>query len=66
MLRRLRQWFHNPVVWIGVPKKLLGPAIELTGAVLVVMGLWFWSPPLALVVAGTMCIFLAQGLGGRE
>ena len=49
--------------WFRFPTGLLGPLIEVTGAVLIITGIALWLPPLALVVAGAMCIFLAQGMG---
>ena len=52
--------------WPALPTGLLGPAVELMGAVLIVAGVGLWSLPLALVVAGAACIFMAQGMGARE
>ena len=45
------------------PAGPVGPLVEVTGAVLIIAGIALWSPPLALIVAGSMCIFLAQGMG---
>jgi hypothetical protein len=58
----MRRYFK----WFRLPSGTLGPAVEVTGAVLIITGICVWSPPLALVVAGGFCIFLAQGIEAKE
>ena len=62
MVSLVRRWWRAGATSLIRPARFpFAPALEVVGMALIVAGLWLWSVPVALIVAGGLCIFLAQG-----